>query len=40
MIDILKATVQKGASDVHMVIGQPPMVRVDGGLRPMAEFRS
>lgn len=38
MIDILKATVQKGASDLHLVIGQPPMVRIDGGLKPMAEF--
>jgi twitching motility protein PilT len=38
MIEILKATVQKGASDLHMVIGQPPMIRQDGELRPMTEF--
>src|SRR5262245_370605 len=38
MIDILKASVQKGASDIHLVIGQPPMVRQDGELRPMPDF--
>jgi twitching motility protein PilT len=38
MIDILKATVQKGASDLHLVIGQPPMIRQDGELKAMTEF--
>src|SRR5882724_9202643 len=38
MIDILKAVVQKGASDLHLVIGQPPMIRVNGELKPLAEF--
>lgn len=38
MIDILKATVQKGASDLHLVIGLPPMVRQDGDLKPLTEF--
>ncbi len=38
MIDILKATVQKGASDLHLVIGQSPIVRQDGDLKPMTEF--
>jgi twitching motility protein PilT len=38
MIEILKATVQKGASDLHLVIGQSPMVRVDGQLQAMKEF--
>jgi len=38
MIDILKACVQKGASDLHLVIGQPPMIRQDGDLKPMSEF--
>jgi twitching motility protein PilT len=38
MIDILKAGVQKGASDLHLVIGQPPMIRLDGSLKPMTEF--
>ncbi len=38
MIDILKAAVQKGASDVHFVIGQPPMIRQDGELKALTEF--
>lgn len=38
MIDILKAVVQKDGSDLHLVIGQPPVIRLDGDLRPMAEF--
>ncbi len=38
MIDILKAVVQKGASDLHLVIGQAPMIRYDGELKPMSEF--
>jgi len=38
IIDILKAAVQKGASDLHLVIGQPPMVRQDGELKAMTEF--
>jgi twitching motility protein PilT len=38
IIDILKACVQKGASDLHFVIGQPPMIRLDGQLKSMTEF--
>lgn len=38
MIEILKAVVQKGASDLHLVIGQAPVIRLDGELRPLAEF--
>ncbi len=38
MVDILKAAVQKGASDIHMVIGKPPMVRIRGSVTPMDEF--
>src|SRR5512140_147042 len=38
IIDVLKATVQKGGSDLHFVVGQSPMVRIDGALRPMTEF--
>jgi len=38
MIDVLKAAVQKGASDLHLVIGQPPMVRLDGELKALTEF--
>jgi len=35
MIDILKAAVEQGASDVHLVIGRPPMVRVRGEIRAL-----
>lgn len=38
MIDIMKAAVEKGASDLHLVVGQPPMARIDGELRPLPDF--
>ncbi len=34
MAEILKTAVQRGASDIHMVIGRPPVVRVRGSVRP------
>ncbi|MBI5630270.1 MAG: type IV pilus twitching motility protein PilT [Elusimicrobia bacterium] len=30
LVDILKAAVQSGASDVHIVVGKPPMMRLNG----------
>lgn len=38
IIDILKVAVQKGTSDIHLVIGKPPIVRVDGDLQPLTDF--
>jgi len=38
MTEILKSAVQRGASDIHMVIGRPPVVRLRGSVRPMDEF--
>jgi twitching motility protein PilT len=38
MLDILKAAVQKGASDVHLVTGQSPMARIDGELVALKEL--
>ncbi len=38
MIDILKATYQKGASDLHIVVGRPPMMRLNGQLVPIPDF--
>ncbi|MBI4423928.1 MAG: type IV pilus twitching motility protein PilT [Elusimicrobia bacterium] len=35
LIDVLKAAVQRGASDVHLVVGKPPMVRVNGAIGPL-----
>lgn len=37
-IDILKAAVDKGASDVHLTISKPPMVRFRGEIIPLVEF--
>jgi len=31
----LRAMLALGASDLHITVGAPPMVRVDGGLRPL-----
>src|ERR1700736_4427991 len=35
--DLLIATVEKGASDLHLVVGSPPMIRHHGNLEPAAE---
>jgi twitching motility protein PilT len=35
IIDILKATVQLGASDLHVVVGKPPMARLNGLIVPI-----
>ena len=32
---VLRATLAAGASDLHLTVGAPPTVRVDGGLRPL-----
>lgn len=33
--DILRAMVEKGSSDLHLAVGIPPIMRVDGGLTPL-----
>jgi len=38
IIDILKAGVEKGASDIHLVIGSRPMARIDGELIAFEAF--
>ncbi|MFB6263919.1 MAG: type IV pilus twitching motility protein PilT [Bradymonadaceae bacterium] len=35
--DILKIGVKKGASDIHLKAGLPPLFRIDGSLRPLRE---
>ena len=35
---LLHAAVQAGASDVHLKLGKPPMVRCDGVVRPLEEW--
>jgi twitching motility protein PilT len=37
-IDILRLAVKQGASDIHLVIGKAPMVRVNGEVVEMAGF--
>src|SRR3954463_10345365 len=32
---LLQAAVEQGASDVHLKVGQPPVIRHDGSLRPL-----
>lgn len=38
MLDILKAAVDTGASDIHIFIGKPPMVRINGKVDPLQGF--
>ena len=38
MIEILKAAVEAGASDIHIVVGRPPMIRKRGKVQPMAGY--
>ncbi|SHE28365.1 type IV pilus twitching motility protein PilT [Alkalibacter saccharofermentans] len=35
IFEMLKATSDKKASDLHITVGLPPMIRVDGALRPL-----
>jgi len=36
IVDLLTETVTRGASDLHLCVGSPPMVRVHGDLAPVA----
>jgi twitching motility protein PilT len=36
---VLRRAVQLGASDVHLKVGQPPVLRCDGALGPMEGFK-
>lgn len=35
---LLQATIQLKASDLHLLVGVPPSVRLDGSLRPISQF--
>ena len=35
IVDLLTQTVARGASDLHLCVGSPPMARVDGVLQPL-----
>src|SRR5438477_1301484 len=36
---ILEQAVERGASDIHFKVGQPPVVRFDGELQPLAGWK-
>ncbi|MBU0613207.1 type IV pilus twitching motility protein PilT [Patescibacteria group bacterium] len=36
--DLLSIAVEKRASDLHMAVGKPPILRIDGALTPMESF--
>jgi twitching motility protein PilT len=38
MIELLRQTVARNASDLHITIGRPPMMRIHGELEPQNEF--
>lgn len=38
MFEILRTAVQRGASDIHLVIGSSPMLRLRGSIEPIAEL--
>ena len=37
LVQILKTAVQTGASDIHLVIGKPPMMRLNGEIAPIPD---
>lgn len=37
-IDILKTAIEKRASDIHLLVGQPPMIRFQGEITPLVDF--
>jgi twitching motility protein PilT len=37
LVPLLRRVVDAGASDVHLKLGQPPVVRIDGDLEPLAD---
>ena len=38
MVELLRQTVARNASDLHITIGRPPVMRIHGELEPQAEF--
>ena len=37
LLTLLKRAVDAGASDIHLKLGQPPVLRFDGDLKQMAD---
>ena len=40
MLDILKGAVELGASDIHLYIGKPPMIRSGGHVKPLEGYEN
>ena len=38
LVEVLKTAVQSGASDIHIVIGKPPMMRLNGEIAEIPGF--
>ena len=38
MIDVLRAAVERQSSDIHILVGKPPMIRIRGAIEPLAGF--
>ena len=38
LTDVLKTVVSSGASDLHLVVGKPPMARLQGLMTPVPEI--
>jgi len=38
--ELLTKTIEEGASDLHIVVGMPPMIRLHGNLEPLAGYES
>jgi len=36
LVSVLKSAVSQGASDIHICVGKPPMMRHDGAIKPVA----
>lgn len=37
--ELLKIAVEQNASDLHLKVGSPPVVRIDGRLQPLSDFK-
>lgn len=38
MIDVLRAGAERQASDIHILVGKPPMIRIRGSIQPLPGF--
>ena len=39
MVSLMRLTVEKDASDLHITVGEPPMLRIHGELLPQGDHR-